>query len=85
MIEDVEGYDGSVLGRSEEARMIINTEVMLEPYNRRGTFVRCRRQTTSASVPPMIGAEMIPPKTVSQEMRESERRHEDGGRTKSLD
>lgn len=65
--------------------MIINTEVMLKPHNRRGTVSRCRRKTTSASVTPMIGAEMTPPETVRQEMRESQRRHEDGGRTESLD
>jgi hypothetical protein len=48
---------------------------MFKPHNRRGTFIRCRRQTTFASVFPII-----PPETEMQEMRESEERHEDGGR-----
>lgn len=85
-IKDVERYDGSVLGRGEEARMIVNTKVMLKPHNRRGTFFnRCQRQTTSTSVPTMIGGEMIPPEMVREEMREMERRHENGGRPESVD
>lgn len=65
--------------------MIINAKILLEPHNRRGRLIRCGRQTTSASVPPVIGGEMIPSETtVRQERRESERRHEDGDRAEPL-